>query len=197
MALNAFQPQGSDRLLASFMPFVCPARPRPGAAGLHLWPAAKAKARSTKWSFNLGNRSTMQGDLHIACIQVPQQEGPPTAQFMCAIIDQEPLLAERPPCSNAMPSCSPARGGWRSVINASMDAIISVDKAMRITVFNPTAAALFACSAGCPGQPLGAVFARGGRLFALVPHHHPGPAGRNAGPHSQWPAGGGGGQRRF
>ena len=25
MALNAFQPQGSDRLLASFMPFVCPA----------------------------------------------------------------------------------------------------------------------------------------------------------------------------
>ena len=154
MALNAFQPQGSDRLLASFMPFVCPAD-RDRVQQAFTLARSQGKSEVHEMVFNLGNRSTMQGDLHIACIEVPRQDGPPTAQFMCAIIDQEPLLAERRTLQQRNAQLLASEKRLEAVINASMDAIISVDKAMRITVFNPTAAALFACSAeDALGSPL-------------------------------------------
>lgn len=154
MALNAFQPPGSDRLLASFMPFVSPADQARVQQAFTL-ARNQGKSEVHEMVFNLGNRSTMQGDLHIACIEVPRQDGPPTAQFMCAIIDQEPLLAERRTLQQRNAQLLASEKRLEAVINASMDAIISVDKAMRITVFNPTAAALFACSAeDALGSPL-------------------------------------------
>ncbi|VUZ28917.1 Adaptive-response sensory-kinase SasA, partial [uncultured Comamonas sp.] len=145
MALGAFQPQGSDRLLASFMPFVSQAD---CARVEHAFAQARAHGKSEvhEMVFNLGDASTMQGDLHIACIEVPRQEGPPTAQFMCAIIDQGPLLAERRTLQQRNTQLLASEKRLEAVINASMDAIISVDKDLRITVFNPTAAALFACA---------------------------------------------------
>ena len=76
MALNAFQPQGSDRLLASFMPFVCPAD-RDRVQQAFTLARSQGKSEVHEMVFNLGNRSTMQGDLHIACIEVPRQDGPP------------------------------------------------------------------------------------------------------------------------
>ncbi len=145
MALGAFQPPGSDRLLASFMPFVRQGeRPRVEAAFAQA--RLHGKSQVQEMVFNLGDASTMQGDLHIACIEVPRQEGPPTAQFMCAIIDQSPLLAERRALQERNAQLLASEKRLEAVINASMDAIISVDKALRITVFNPTAAALFACA---------------------------------------------------
>ena len=146
MALGAFQPQGSDRLLASFMPFVSQTDRRRVE---HAFAQARSHGKSEvhEMIFNLGDASTMQGDLHIACIEVPRQEGPPTAQFMCAIIDQGPLLAERRTLQQRNTQLLASEKRLEAVINASMDAIISVDRDLRITVFNPTAAALFACAA--------------------------------------------------
>ncbi|MBV2162781.1 MAG: response regulator [Comamonas sp.] len=145
MALGAFQPQGSDRLLASFMPFVSQAD-RARVEQAFAQARAHGKSEVHEMVFNLGDASTMQGDLHIACIEVPRQEGPPTAQFMCAIIDQGPLLAERRTLQQRNTQLLASEKRLEAVINASMDAIISVDKDLRITVFNPTAAALFACA---------------------------------------------------
>lgn len=146
MALGAFQPPGSDRLLASFMPFV---READSERVVQAFEHARQHGRSEVHEviFHLGDASTMQGDLHIACIEVPQQEGPPIAQFMCAIVDQGPLLAERAALQERNAQLLASEKRLEAVINASMDAIISVDKDLRITVFNPTAAALFACSA--------------------------------------------------
>lgn len=146
MAMGAFQPPGSERLLASFMPFVRQAdRQRVEQAFEHARQHGRGEAHEV--IFHLGDASTMQGDLHIACIDIPQQEGPPVAQFMCAIIDQGPLLAERAALQERNAQLLASEKRLEAVINASMDAIISVDKDLRITVFNPTAAALFACAA--------------------------------------------------
>ena len=46
-----------------------------------------------------------------------------------------------------VPSKELPRGRLEAVINSALDAIICVDQRQRITVFNPTAAALFQCSA--------------------------------------------------
>jgi PAS domain-containing protein len=94
MAYNAFQAEGHDRLFVSFMPLVSPADSDRVAEGFVL---ARQAGRSEVQEvvFSLGNGEQMQGDLHIACIQIPQREGPTIAQFMCALVDQGPLLAER------------------------------------------------------------------------------------------------------
>src|SRR5574344_2181425 len=146
MAMGAFHPPGSERLLASFMPFVRQAdRQRVEQAFEHDRQHGRSEVHEV--IFHLGDASTMQGDLHIACIDIPQQEGPPVAQFMCAIIDQGPLLAERAALQERNAQLLASEKRLEAMINASMDAIISVDKDLRITVFNPTAAALFACAA--------------------------------------------------
>jgi two-component system, cell cycle sensor histidine kinase and response regulator CckA len=146
MAMGAFHPPGSERLLASFMPFVRHAdRHRVEQAFERARQHGRGEAHEV--IFHLGDASTMQGDLHIACIDIPQQEGPSVAQFMCAIIDQGPLLAERAALQERNAQLLASEKRLEAVINASMDAIISVDKDLCITVFNPTAAALFACAA--------------------------------------------------
>ena len=70
------------------------------------------------------------------------------------MIDQGPLLAERQALQhsaqtlqqrNAQLHASERR--LEAVINSSLDAIVCVDQHQRITVFNPTAAALFQCAA--------------------------------------------------
>jgi PAS domain-containing protein len=56
-----------------------------------------------------------------------------------------------------------------AVINSALDAIICVDQHQRITVFNPTAAALFQCSAErCPGQPAGALLPDAAQALAFA-----------------------------
>ncbi len=154
MALNAFQPQGSDRLLASSCRLSAP----PTATGCSRpspWPAAKAKAKCTKWSSTWATAAPCRATCTLPALKCPGKTAPPTAQFMCAIIDQEPLLAERRTLQQRNAQLLASEKRLEAVINASMDAIISVDKAMRITVFNPTAAALFACSAeDALGSPL-------------------------------------------
>lgn len=144
MAHNAFQATGNDRLLVSFMPYVSPADSDRVALGFQ---AARDHGHSEVQEviFTLGSGEQMQGDLHIACIQIPQREGPAIAQFMCAVVDQGPLLAERQQLQQRNDQLYASERRLESVINSSLDAIICVDQEQRITVFNPTAAALFLC----------------------------------------------------
>ncbi|WP_438802254.1 PAS domain-containing hybrid sensor histidine kinase/response regulator [Comamonas aquatica] len=146
MAYNAFQAEGHDRLFVSFMPLVSPVDSDRVAEGFVL---ARQAGRSEVQEvvFSLGNGEQMQGDLHIACIQIPQREGPTIAQFMCALVDQGPLLAERQQLQQRNDQLHASERRLESVINSSLDAIICVDQNQCITVFNPTAAALFLCPA--------------------------------------------------
>jgi len=45
--------------------------------------------------FQIGSNRRMTSDLHIAYIETQQGSGTPLRQFLCAVIDQGPLLAER------------------------------------------------------------------------------------------------------
>lgn len=146
MAHNAFQAEGHDRLLVSFMPYVCPTDV---GRVTQAFEAARLEGSSEAHAviFTLGNGKQIQGDLHIACIQIPQRDGPSIAQFMCALVDQSPLLAERQQLLHRNEQLHASERRLESVINSSLDAIICVDQDHRITVFNPSAATLFLCPA--------------------------------------------------
>lgn len=144
MAHNAFQAEGHDRLLVSFMPYVCPTDTQRVAQAFEASRTA-GHSEAHEVIFTLGSGQQIQADLHIACIQIPQREGPAIAQFMCAIVDQGPLLAERHQLQERNDQLHASERRLESVINSSLDAIICVDRDQRITVFNPTAAALLLC----------------------------------------------------
>jgi len=194
MAYNAFQAEGHDRLFVSFMPLVSPADSDRVAEGFVL---ARQAGRSEVQEvvFSLGNGEQMQGDLHIACIQIPQREGPTIAQFMCALVDQGPLLAERQQLQQRNDQLHASERRLEAVINSALDAIICVDQHQRITVFNPTAAALFQCATSdALGSPLQPLSARRPTGAGLRPTHHPGGARRDDGPHGGRQRAGSGGE---
>jgi PAS domain S-box-containing protein len=61
------------------------------------------------------------------------------------VVDQGPLLAERLALQQRNHQLFLSERRLESVINSALDAIICLDQDQRITVFNPTAAALFLC----------------------------------------------------
>ena len=152
MAHRSFQPTEADRPLTSLMPFVSEAdAPRVREA----FEAARSagSAEVTEVVFHTGENARINGDLHIARIEAKQDDDPTALQFLCAVIDQGPLLAERRALQdsaatlkerNAQILASERR--LEAVINSALDAIICVDPQHRITVFNPTASALFVCA---------------------------------------------------
>ncbi|MGE4330568.1 PAS domain-containing hybrid sensor histidine kinase/response regulator [Diaphorobacter sp.] len=161
MAHRSFQPHESDRPLTSLTPFISPAhvdRVRAAfAAALQ-----QGTAEATEVVFSIDAQRYITGDLHIARIESHTDGAAPATQFLCAVIDQGPLLAERQALQrsaqelqerNAQLHASELR--LEAVINSSLDAIICVDQHERITVFNPTAAMLFQCAASdALGSPL-------------------------------------------
>ena len=162
MAHRSFQPTETDRPLVALMPFVRAEDAERVRAAFDL-ARADGSAEVTEVVFLTGEHARITGDLHIAFIETPQGDGgPPAPQFLCAVIDQGPLLAERRALQdsaatlkerNAQILASERR--LEAVINSALDAIICVDQQHRITVFNPTAAALFACpQADALGSPL-------------------------------------------
>ena len=153
MAHRSFQPTERDRPLTALMPFVCPqdaARVREAFAQAQDLGHSEVK----EVVFTISNATRITGALHIAHIDAPQTSGPPLSQFLCAVIDQGPLLAERQALQHSAETLQQRNEQIRAsekrleaVINSALDAIICVDQHQRITVFNPTAAALFQCSA--------------------------------------------------
>lgn len=161
MALRMFQPTEHDRALVSFMPFV--SRGHTGKV-LHGFGEARrhGESETSEVVFAIGENHSITGDLHIRRIDGLQDEGAPTVQFICAVIDQGPLLTERRALQQSAMALQERNeqlyAGERrleAVINSALDAIICIDQHQRITVFNPTAAVLFQCPASdALGSPL-------------------------------------------
>ncbi|WP_295849607.1 ATP-binding protein [uncultured Xylophilus sp.] len=163
MAHRMFQPGERDRPLTSLLPFVSRGHV---AKVTHAFAEARRQGHSetSEVVFTIGENSTITGDLHIRRVDdAPDPDGAVDGmQFICAVVDQGPLLAERRALQQSAMALHERNellfAGERrleAVINSALDAIICVDQHQRITVFNPTAAALFQCSAAdALGSPL-------------------------------------------
>lgn len=153
MAHRSFQPSERDRPLTELVSFVSPEHTERVRQAFAL-ARAQGQGEATEVVFRINPETHITGDLHIARIEPPQGDGPPLLQFLCAVIDQGPLLAERQALQHSALELRQRNeqlyAGERrleAVINSSLDAIICVDQHRHITVFNPTAAALFQCTA--------------------------------------------------
>ncbi len=157
MALRLFRPFEHDPPLNFLLPLVGEAHKEKVALSF-----AEAKRNGTSDSaevvFASGSESSFTGDLHIARIEYSQDE---LTHFICAIIDQGPLLTERRALQerrsalqestialqNRNEELRQSENRMAAIINSSLDAIVCVGEDHRILVFNPAAAALFQCPA--------------------------------------------------
>ena len=99
--------------------------------------------------FDGGSNGLITGDLHIASIDHAPEEPP---SFICAIIDQGPLLSQRQALLTSAQALkerndelSQSKNRLAAIIDSSLDAIICVNQHLRIVVFNPSAATIFEC----------------------------------------------------
>ncbi|WP_371736893.1 ATP-binding protein [Rhodoferax sp. U11-2br] len=149
-ALALLRPVESDPPLTYFQPLV-------SANDLDLMQKGFATARIdgacelNELKFEGGSNGTITGDLHISRIDTNQDE---RTVFICAIIDQGPLLTQRSALQASAATLQQrntellqSKTHLAAIINSSLDAIICVDRNQRIIVFNPTAATLFHCPA--------------------------------------------------
>ena len=170
MALRLLRPLEQDPPLNFLLPFVSPAHTDRVSAAFQT-ALATATCETTEVVFSCGSAGSMTGDLHIARIENSQDE---LAHFICAIVDQGPLLNERlalRDSANALQQrnleLQSSQQRLAAIIDASLDAIIGVDHKRCITVFNPTAEALFICPAA---DALGCELSRFlPELIALLP----------------------------
>ena len=148
MALRLFRPLETDPPLNFLLPLVREDyRERVEAAFAQA--RSQGTSESTEIIFLAGTAGSFTGDLHIARVENPQDE---LAHFICAIIDQGPLLAERQALRLSAAELQDrneelhlSENRLAAIINSSLDAIICVDAERTISVFNPAAAALFQC----------------------------------------------------
>ena len=154
MAHRSFQPTEQDRPLTALMPFVCEDDTHRVQEAFSV-ARAQGHSEATEVVFMIGDTGRITGDLHIACIEMAQDGAAPVLQFLCAVIDQGPLLAERQTLQQRNEQLHASEKRLEAIINSALDAIVCVDQHQHITVFNPTAAALFQCSASdALGSPL-------------------------------------------
>ena len=160
MALRLLQPRESDPPLNFLLPFV-------GNEHTDVVAVAFLSAKShgtselSEVEFLAGSHGSFTGDLHIARIENPQDE---LAHFICAIIDQGPLLAQRQALQQSAAVLRQrnedllvSENRMEAIINSSLDAILCIDDQQCITVFNPAAMALFQCP---PEKALGIALSR-------------------------------------
>jgi len=159
MALRLFQPSEADPPLNFLIPFVGTTHADEVAvAFLNAKTAGTCEVHEVV--FLAGAQGTFTGDLHIARIENPVDD---LAHFICAIIDQSPLLAERQALQSSADVLRQrnedlllSEKRMAAIINSSLDAILCIDEKQCITVFNPAATALFECPADqAYGSPLG------------------------------------------
>ncbi len=160
MALRLFRPREDDPPLNFLLPLV---RGEHVDRVGHAFSEAKLLGvkETNEVVFSCGSAGVFTGDLHIARIENAQDE---LAHFICAIIDQGPLLAQRRALQASAAALQErneelqlSKDRLDSIINSSLDAIICVDNKHLITIFNPTAAALFQCP---PAEALGSPLSR-------------------------------------
>lgn len=157
-ALDLFRPFESDPPLSFLYPLLrqdCADRVRLG----FLLAKEQGSYELDELEFSGGSNGFFTGDLHIARIDDPQYDLP---SFICAVIDQGPLLAQRLALQLSTQKLQErneqllqSQTRLAAIINSTLDAILCVDKSHQIIVFNPTAATLFRCPAAqALGQPL-------------------------------------------
>jgi two-component system, cell cycle sensor histidine kinase and response regulator CckA len=174
-AQRLFQPTEDDRPLNFLMPFVSPPH-APKVAQAFAQARERGHSETTEVVFSIGAQDSITGDLHIRRIEAPQDGEEALVHYICAVIDQGPLLAERRALQqsgaelqqrNAQLHASESR--LEAVINSALDAIICVDQNQHITVFNPTASALFQCPAEqALGSPLERFLPDASRVLAFT-----------------------------
>jgi two-component system, cell cycle sensor histidine kinase and response regulator CckA len=148
MALRLFQPLESDPPLNFLLPFVDPGHADTVAVAF-MDARSLGTSEISEVVFRTGSSGVFTGDLHIARIENPVDE---LAHFICAIIDQGPLLAQRQALQQSAAVLRQrnedlllSEKRMAAIINSSLDAILCVDENQCITVFNPAATALFEC----------------------------------------------------
>ena len=160
MALRLFQPLESDAPLNFLLPFVGDEHTDEVAVAF-LSAKSSGTSEVSEVVFRAGSQGSFTGDLHIARIENPLDE---LAHFICAIIDQGPLLAQRHALQKSATVLQQrnedlllSENRMAAIINSSLDAILCIDEQQCITVFNPAATALFECPAD---QALGSKLGR-------------------------------------
>jgi len=150
MALRLFQPRENDPPLNFLLPFVAASHTDEVAVSF-LSAKSAGTSEVSEVVFLAGSQGTFTGDLHIARIENPQDE---LAHFICAVIDQGPLLAQRKALQESAAILRQrnedlllSENRMAAIINSSLDAILCIDEDQCITVFNPAATALFHCPA--------------------------------------------------
>ena len=160
MALRLFRPSELDPPLTYVLPLVSDTHVAQVAQSF-VQAKAEGTSETSEVIFLAGSRGSFAGDLHVARIDNTQDE---LAHFICAVIDQGPLLAERRALQESAAELRRrneelhlSENRLAAIINSSLDAIICVDANRSITIFNPAAAALFQCP---PDQALGSPLER-------------------------------------
>ncbi|TXH88507.1 MAG: response regulator [Rhodoferax sp.] len=159
MALQRFQPQEQDPPLIYLLPFVAEGHADEVAVAF-LNAKNQGASQVHEVRFLAGSKGIFTGDLHIARLESPPGE---LEHFICAVIDQGPLLAQREALQESAAILRQkfeqlllSENRMAAIINSSLDAIVCVDDQQRITVFNPAATLLFMCPAEkALGMPLG------------------------------------------
>lgn len=148
MALRLFRPLEHDPPLNFLLPLVSQEQ-ADRVTGAFTRAQATGTSETSEVLFSCGSSGFFTGDLHIARIENRQDE---LAHFICAIIDQGPLLTQRQALQLSASALQErneelhrSKNRLASIINASLDAIICIDQEHRITIFNPTASVLFQC----------------------------------------------------
>lgn len=160
MALRLFRPLEVDPPLNFLLPLVSNEY-RDTVAQAFVSAKETGTHEAAEIVFSCGSRGVFTGDLHIARMESFQDD---LAQFICAVIDQSPLLTQRQALQLSAAELQErneelqlSKNRLASIINSSLDAIICIDQNYLITIFNPTAAALFQCPSS---QALGSQLAR-------------------------------------
>ncbi len=148
MALHLFRPSEQDPPLTYVSPLVSESHAHHVAESFRQ-AMAEGTSEASEVIFLAGSRGSFAGDLHVARIDNPQDG---IAHFICAVIDQGPLLAERRALQESAAELRRrneelhlSENRLAAIINSSLDAIICVDANRIVTIFNPAAAALFQC----------------------------------------------------
>lgn len=148
-ALALLRPFESDPPLTYFLPLITP----PDIAKVQngfIEANRQGACELSEISLHAGMNRELTGDLHIARLD-NHDEG--CVQFICAIVDQSPLLLQRSALQSSAEALQQrhaqlqqSQSRLAAIIDASLDAIIATDSAHLITVFNPAAKTLFGYS---------------------------------------------------
>lgn len=157
-ALDLFRPLESDPPLTFLYPLVNPSELDRVRLCFFL-AKEQGSYELDEIEFSGGSNGVFTGDIHVARIVHAEDESP---RFICAIIDQGPLLAQRHALQRSAQALQErndqlvqSKTRLAAIINSSLDAILCADKDHRIMVFNPTAASVFQCTTeDALGRPL-------------------------------------------